>query len=55
MACLHHTDDDGPPEYYVTPFDPPSKVKCQCPGDCPGDSQLSYIYNSQGSETNEET
>lgn len=36
MPCLHHTDENGPEEYYVTPFDPPLPIKCQCPGGCIG-------------------
>lgn len=29
-------DPEGAEEHFVSPFDPPAKIRCQCPGDCPG-------------------
>lgn len=36
MPCLYHTDMHGPDEYFVTPFDAPHRIRCQCPGGCAG-------------------
>lgn len=36
--CLHWSigDEQGKEEHFISPFDPPSAIKCQCPGGCPG-------------------